>query len=285
MGLTFYRLPPINNAALFEAMCLALWQRDAAHNYKALGRQGQEQHGIDLFGDAAGEAWIGIQCKVRDHFLRISVTTKHVDEWIARAAQGVKTSGQPLAKLVLVTTAPRDEAIQRHVKARSEQKPLEFSVDYYSWDDLEEQLFADSSREVLRRFYPQFGFHEQRRTEVATFLASRREGLQLLPLGVLGAETPAEKVRNLSDVFTMLEVKALVSPSGPHDSAAAPSRSEATDLSPWTLPYDPKEWAISSAVWPNRMKPPLHRSHVGNSTEPARPVTPLSSRRSPSIHV
>lgn len=241
MGLTFYRLPPINNAALFEAMCLAIWQRDAGRTYKALGRQGQEQHGIDLFGDAAGKAWIGIQCKVRDHFLRTSVTEKHVDEWIARAGKGVKTSKQPLAKLILVTTAPRDEAIQRHVKVRSEQKAHGFSVDYYSWDDLEKRLFADDSREVLRRFYPQFGFHEQRRTEVATYLASRREGLQVMPLDVLGAETPAEKVRNLSDVFTMLEVQALVSPSGPREPGASQPRPGELESPPWTLPYDPNE--------------------------------------------
>jgi hypothetical protein len=64
----FVQIPPPSDWQAFERLCHRLWMRlwnDP--NAQLNGRTGQEQHGVDIFGQTQGKLrWGGIQCKRRD---------------------------------------------------------------------------------------------------------------------------------------------------------------------------------------------------------------------------
>jgi len=78
------------------------------------GRQGQSQHGVDVYGRRGGDgAWVGVQCKRR---LDKPVTARGLREELEKA----KRFQPPIAEFVLATTAPRDAAIQEEARRLTE---------------------------------------------------------------------------------------------------------------------------------------------------------------------
>src|SRR3546814_4653030 len=95
----------------FEDQCFLLFQ---AHwgdpNAQKNGRNGQTQHGTDIYGQpkSAGGAFHGIQCKGKDSRYGGEVTEEKLRAEIAKAEE----FDPPLANWPLVTTAKKDAAIQ-----------------------------------------------------------------------------------------------------------------------------------------------------------------------------
>lgn len=83
------QLPPPANWQDFETLCLALWiDIWGDPEAKKHGRQGQPQHGVDIYGRLAGGGeWAGVQCKLRDQFSESRVSLTELKGEIEKAKQ------------------------------------------------------------------------------------------------------------------------------------------------------------------------------------------------------
>jgi len=93
------------------------------------GRSGQQQHGVDIFGqpksrdDATESSFAAAQCKKTD-----TITASVIDEEVQKAT-GFKP--RP-SEFIIMTTAPRDARVQEHVRT----KTWPFPVRVLFWEDI-----------------------------------------------------------------------------------------------------------------------------------------------------
>ncbi|MEK6858061.1 MAG: hypothetical protein AABX39_05735, partial [Nanoarchaeota archaeon] len=122
-------------------------------NTQENGRQGQPQHGVDVYGRPdQGEDWAGVQCKGKDNYSDKSLTQKKVEDEIKKAL----TFKPKLSQFIVATTGVRDEKIQELARIITDEhcrKGL-FSVSIWFWDDIKKRL-ADFP-DVLEKHYPGF---------------------------------------------------------------------------------------------------------------------------------
>src|SRR5947209_5613426 len=124
-----------------------------------IGRPGQAQNGVDVFGREGGNgSLIGIQCKRMDELDENNhprpggtILQKHLDQEIKNASKF-----QPqLNTWVLATTAKRDASIQsyaRKLDAKS-RKAGSFGIQVWFWDDFITDL--NRNHELQRWYYDQ----------------------------------------------------------------------------------------------------------------------------------
>ncbi|QBD82778.1 tetratricopeptide repeat protein [Ktedonosporobacter rubrisoli] len=120
-------------------------------NAKKNGRSGQQQHGVDVYGQPGQkEKWAGVQAKKKDQLADSSVTEEELQAEVNKAKQ----FKPGLSEYILATTGQRDQKIQ--TKARlittAHQKEGLFSVHVYSWEDIEALLNIHT--DVRNRWYP-----------------------------------------------------------------------------------------------------------------------------------
>jgi tetratricopeptide (TPR) repeat protein len=130
------QLAPPRTPAAFEDLCLDLFRALWNDNYaKKNGRNGQGQHGVDIYSsNLSGAGITGVQCKNKDLQLNSNLTVEIIDEEI-RAA---KTFKPALSRFVIVTVDPKDAALEEHVRVvcAGRIENSEFSVEIMFWDDL-----------------------------------------------------------------------------------------------------------------------------------------------------
>ena len=98
------RLLPPENPAVFESLCLDLWQEIWGDpGARKNGRSGQAQAGVDVFGVHDGRQ-VGVQCKQKDGLLRTRVTVKELETEVANAL-GFRPA---LDTFILATSGPAD---------------------------------------------------------------------------------------------------------------------------------------------------------------------------------
>lgn len=147
MSLTSFDLPPPRTWQAFEALCHDLFSVEwDVTDANRIGRNGQAQYGVDIVAKRDA-GWIGVQCK---WIARISDLTPAGLREIVREAQGFKPA---LSHLVVATTAPNDEPLQREARLISDEQEKcgLFSVSYVGWDDVCAKL--DSHPVVVGRHY------------------------------------------------------------------------------------------------------------------------------------
>jgi len=153
-------LPPPKNDRQFENLCRALWQRLLGNtNVQFVGRKGQEQAGVDLFGRRGNTLeWVGIQCKLRSGHI---LSEKDVRKDVAKA----QTFNPHLSELVFATTARRDVKLQSVARVLTEEslRAGSFAVTIYSWDDIEEELGKEANLDLCKSFYGGFFVDYERR--------------------------------------------------------------------------------------------------------------------------
>jgi len=130
---------------------MKIWNDDGAQLH---GRQGQVQHGVDVFGRKNGTGtYQGIQCKGKDASIGASVTETELRNEVEKA----KRFKPPLSKFILATTAQNDAKIQevaRKITVEHEKKGL-FSVEVLGWSEIQQRL--SGFLEVIDAFYPDMG--------------------------------------------------------------------------------------------------------------------------------
>ena len=125
----------------FENLCADLWTiiwNDP--NTQKHGRQGQAQHGVDVYGQHNGTGpWKGVQCKGKDGRYNTNPVTE--DE-LRDEVEKAKFFTPPIKEFILATTAPNDIAIQKIAREITEEHKSAglFSVHVYSWEDILRRL-------------------------------------------------------------------------------------------------------------------------------------------------
>jgi tetratricopeptide (TPR) repeat protein len=139
------RLPPPNEPAAFESLCLDLfrevWGDPGAQKN---GRSGQPQAGVDIYGKDGGVP-VGVQCKQKDGLLRSRLTVAELEREVGEA-RGFEP---PLRRFILATSGPRDGKVQQ--RARELSAPG-FDVEVWSWEEIWHELYP--RRELLSRIRP-----------------------------------------------------------------------------------------------------------------------------------
>lgn len=125
----------------FEKLCKLLWGEIWAceDTIKRHGRQGQNQHGVDVFAYVDKYVgYCGIQCKGKDDYTDAQLAEAEIDAEIEKAL-GFEPE---LKLLVFATTANKDakiEGIIRKKDVENRQKG-KFRIDIASWEDIVDQL-------------------------------------------------------------------------------------------------------------------------------------------------
>lgn len=124
----------------FESLCWTLWKRIWNDpNAQRLGRSGQAQDGVDVYGrlDGAGP-YQAVQCKRFSAALGSKVTTAILRKEVDKA----KGFTPPLRTLIIATTAPNDATIQteaRRITAEQEGSGG-FAVQVLGWEEIVARL-------------------------------------------------------------------------------------------------------------------------------------------------
>ncbi len=104
------------------------------------GRQGQSQHGVDVYGQRDGEHWVGVQCKQK---MDEGVSETELREEVEKA----KSFEPKISEYILVTTARRDANIQKVARTITDElKKTDhaFSVSVWGWDQFQEHASQHS---------------------------------------------------------------------------------------------------------------------------------------------
>jgi hypothetical protein len=158
-------LPPPQHWSEFEDLCRDLWARIWKDpNTQRHGRSGQGQEDVDIFGHPnGGKAVEGVQCRVKNAWLRQQLTEQDITEADARA-QGFEPS---LSRLVIATTSPRDARLQKKVRALSDSRleQEKFPVTIAFWEDIQSWLIEHE--DLLRKYYRHLLSFEQSASQAA----------------------------------------------------------------------------------------------------------------------
>lgn len=124
----------------FELLCYHLWSaKFKSDNISRNGRQGQNQQGIDIYGNLPdGKGIFGIQCKGKDNFNNSQITEEEINTELQKALNFHPS----LSLIIFATTSKRDAKIQEYVRLKSEEysKSHNLQVDIKFWDCIEEML-------------------------------------------------------------------------------------------------------------------------------------------------
>lgn len=187
----------------FEDLWRRIWNDPGAQKN---GRQGQPQHGVDVFGrPGQGGEWAGVQCKKKGHRSTGRLTRGEIEREVARARE----FNPRLSRFTLVTTDLRDAEVQQAAREITA-KQLEdgsFPVEVVSWNDVWRELTR--REDLLALYYPDLGDRSAvtLRDEYLRALWSRLSPVQIVGVADSGGGRDAIP---LSAVYTALDVTAEV---------------------------------------------------------------------------
>ncbi len=148
------QIPPPEIWQHFQTLCWDLFGTlYGIPDTQLFGRSGQSQQGVDIIHFKNQEyGWIGIQCKEKTQYPLQALTDTQVNAAVIAA----KKFEPKLSRFIIATTARRDSKIQQFVAKITEEhsKSGLFSVQVYSWDDIQDLL--EKYPEVLKRYYPNY---------------------------------------------------------------------------------------------------------------------------------
>lgn len=167
------QIPPPNSPERFEDLChqlfKAVWDDPLAQK---VGRRGQAQQGVDIFGSPNRSYGInhGVQCRKKEIQNATKLTISEICEEVTKA-EGFKPE---LRHWIFATTAPVDAGLQQKAREMSEARERQgiFTVSVLGWGEI--AFLLCQHKQVLSAFYPEHGF------DVAKLLAE----LQAMPRAV-----------------------------------------------------------------------------------------------------
>lgn len=121
----------------FESLCKKLWGEiwNCPDTIKKHGRNGQNQHGVDICAIPDGKShYFGIQCKGKDEYTNSQLTISEIDTEIEKA----KSFLPALGAFYFATTANKDAAIEGYIRQRNIQNIGVgcFSIEVFFWEDI-----------------------------------------------------------------------------------------------------------------------------------------------------
>ena len=151
------RLPIPKNWQDFEMLCHKLW-RDiwSDPNAQRNGRQGQAQHGVDVWGQPLySGAVAGVQCKDKDGRLGSGLSSGELEEECVKA----RSFEPALRSYTVATTASRDSSIQEYARDLTVKNVFPFPVSVWSWDDIEEEIRFRPA--LVKAYFPDVALVDQ----------------------------------------------------------------------------------------------------------------------------
>lgn len=142
-------IPPPKSWDEFEDIVLSAAKlRWSSTEFYRHGRQGQRQHGVDVYGHDLEGRHLGIQGKNS-----VTGVGKSV---IAEEIVNAESFEPPLDALYIATTAKRDAHVQEVVRdiSADRRRNGKFAVGILFWDDIVQDLARDESE--LFKHFPQF---------------------------------------------------------------------------------------------------------------------------------
>jgi len=136
--MTNYQYPPPESWADFELLSKDLLSEKLSLDFKAHGRNGSKQYGVDSYAQCDDESYYGIQCKKKEIYPEKKITIDEVEKECDKAL----SFNPPLSHLSFFTTGRKTVKLQKEERELNlELKSLDkFSIDIYFWDDIEELL-------------------------------------------------------------------------------------------------------------------------------------------------
>lgn len=146
------KVPPPSEWMEFENLCRDLWERIwDDRNIQKVGRSGQAQGGVDIFGHPdGGKDVAGIQCKYKDPTARRTIDNAEVADIVETA----KLFAPRLVELIIATTTQRDQKIQEYARmiSLSHDSLGLFSVSVWFWEDIYNKL--SEHIDLVKKYYP-----------------------------------------------------------------------------------------------------------------------------------
>jgi hypothetical protein len=153
MPLNDYQIPPVANWSTFEELCRDLWAYEWSDiNTQKNGREGQPQHGVDVFGIYQGKQHT-VQCKGKNNTFNSNIVTK---KELLEEVEKAKKFTPPINDFILATTAPNDANIQEYARELSLSSTFRISV--VGWDYILGLL--NKYPDLIKKYYPQFNFQK-----------------------------------------------------------------------------------------------------------------------------
>lgn len=199
------QLPPPADWQEFERLCCDLWRRIWDDpNAQLNGREGQPQHGVDVFGQPQrGGKWAGVQCKLRSQLKERRLSGEDIRDEVKKA----RRFNPSLAEFIVATTAERDATAQlaaREITEVHEEQGL-FSVTVFAWEDI--VLRLAEHKEVLEKYYPDLSEGRADRDAIRIdYLATLFEQLYPVPLLGVGRSGSRDDIP-LAAVYTALDTR------------------------------------------------------------------------------
>lgn len=132
------QINPPANWQDFEDLCQRLWRSILGdENTHKHGRQGQDQHGVDVYGRNIFDGNItGIQCKGKNGLYGSQLTAREIEV----ESKNAELFKPELSSFIMATTSPRDAKLQKKCRIMTQKKERKFPVDVWSWDDISDEL-------------------------------------------------------------------------------------------------------------------------------------------------
>ncbi len=167
------QIPPTNSWEVFENLCHQLFKAVGGDPWaQKVGRRGQAQHGVDIFGSPNSNYRIihGVQCKVKENSRVSNPSITELQREISKA-DGFEPA---LDHWIFATTAPVDAVLQREARELSvaRKEVGRFTVSVLGWDEIVNLLCEH--KQVLSEFYPEHVF------DISTLLSEVRELLDVV---------------------------------------------------------------------------------------------------------
>jgi hypothetical protein len=147
-----YLPPPSDWQAFQDLVVQVAKKRYVPESVQDYGRQGQKQHGVDIYAEGGDGSKIGIQCKE---------TKAHIDKKIIETdAKDAKGFSQKLDLFIIATTERRDKRLQDVVMGLNSSGEYPFKLRIEFWDDFQQDI--NQSAMVLNACYEDYktAFHE-----------------------------------------------------------------------------------------------------------------------------
>src|SRR5437870_290987 len=129
-------LPP-QSPEEFEEMCadlLRVLHRSAVKH----GRSGQHQKGVDIYAKRRNGTYVGVQCKRKTNWPPTRLTKAELTREVRKALKFRPN----LSEYIVATTAPHDEAVQKHARKLTEDHRAtgRFEVTIWWWGEITGRL-------------------------------------------------------------------------------------------------------------------------------------------------
>lgn len=147
-----HQLPPIGNEVKFqELICDIFNEIHKTNSYKAFGRKGHNQKGIDVF---SSEKNIVIQCKKKDLGRKeIAIKKELIDDFNSDIEKS-KALKVNFNTFYFTSTFKDHPDLDEYCEVLRDKNQTFYEIVYWGWDTIEKKIL--DSQFVLKKYYPNF---------------------------------------------------------------------------------------------------------------------------------